>query len=216
MGKREDVLQQIRVLGLLAVLRGPTPEMTIEMVNALVEGGVLGIEITYSTPQADVVVKRLREIHGNRILLGMGTVTTVEQVERAAKAGVQFLVSPHGERKLAKAMRESKRPFMMGALTPSEVLQVVQWGADIVKIFPGSLGGPAYLKALRGPFPDIPMMPTGGVAVDNVAEWFAAGAVAVGAGGALCPTALAVEGRFEEITKCARNFVSVVNAARKQ
>jgi len=214
MGNREEVLEKIRRLGVLAVLRGPTPELTIGMVNALVDGGVPGIEITWSTPQAAAVVRRLSEIHGDRILLGMGTVTTAAQVQEAVDAGARFLVSPHGEAGLAEAMRASGLPFMMGALTPSEVMQAVGWGADIVKIFPGSLGGPAYLKALRGPFPEIPMMPTGGVSVDNVADWFAAGAVAVGAGGSLCPATLAAEGRFAEITRLAQDFAAAVNSAR--
>jgi len=214
MGEKKKILARIHKLGLLAVLRGPSTELTVQMVRALVDGGVTGIEITYSTPEAAAVVTQLKEICGDRILLGMGTVTKVRQVEEALEAGAQFLVSPHGERKLAKAMRKSKLPFMMGALTPSEVVRVVKWGADAVKIFPGSLGGPAYMKSLRGPFPNIPMMPTGGVKVSNVGEWFAAGAVAVGAGSALCPAALAEDGRFDEITKRARDFVAAVNKSR--
>ncbi len=214
MGKKKDVLAQIKMLGLLAVLRGPSPDLTLEMVGALVEGGVLGIEITYSTPQAAKVVKKLSKAYGGRIVLGMGTVTRVDQVEEALDAGAQFLVSPHSDRKLAKAMRRSKLPFMLGALTPTEVMQAVRWGADIVKIFPGSLGGPAYLKALRDPMPDIPMMVTGGVRVDNIAEWFAAGAVVVGAGGSMCPPDLAAEGRMDEITRRAQEYVAAVEAAR--
>lgn len=214
MGKKKDVLARIRMLGLLAVLRGPTPELTIDMVNALIAGGVLGIEITYSTPQASKVVKKLRKIHGDHIVLGMGTVTKLSQVEEAVKAGAQFLVSPHSDRKLAKAMRKTKLPFMLGALTPTEVMQAVKWGADVVKVFPGSLGGPAYLKAMRDPMPEIPMMVTGGVRVENIADWFASGAVVVGAGGSMCPPALAAEGRMDEITRRAQEYVAAVEAAQ--
>jgi 2-dehydro-3-deoxyphosphogluconate aldolase/(4S)-4-hydroxy-2-oxoglutarate aldolase len=107
-------------------------------------------------------------------------------------------------------------PVMIGALTPTEVLQAYKLGADVVKIFPGSLAGPAYLKALKGPFPYIPMMPTGGVSVENVGDWFAVGVFGVGAGSELCPPNLAKEGRFEEITRKAEEFVRVVNAARSK
>jgi 2-dehydro-3-deoxyphosphogluconate aldolase/(4S)-4-hydroxy-2-oxoglutarate aldolase len=103
---------------------------------------------------------------------------------------------------------------MAGALTPTEVFQAYNMGVDVIKIFPGSLGGPAYIKALKGPFPYIPMMPTGGVSAGNVAEWFATGVVAVGAGSELCPPQLAKEGKFEEISKRASDFVQVVNSAR--
>jgi 2-dehydro-3-deoxyphosphogluconate aldolase/(4S)-4-hydroxy-2-oxoglutarate aldolase len=104
--------------------------------------------------------------------------------------------------------------IMIGALTPTEVMQAYSSGSDVVKLFPGSFAGPTYLKALRGPFPDIPIMPTGGVSVDNVAEWFAAGVVAVGAGSELCPPAWAKEGRFAEITQRTRAFVEAVERAR--
>jgi 2-dehydro-3-deoxyphosphogluconate aldolase/(4S)-4-hydroxy-2-oxoglutarate aldolase len=103
---------------------------------------------------------------------------------------------------------------MIGALSPTEVVRARSLGADVVKVFPGSLGGPAYLKTLRGPFPEIPMMPTGGVTVDNVAAWFAAGAFALGAGSELCPLAWAKEGRFDDITRRAEAFVQQVRDAR--
>jgi 2-dehydro-3-deoxyphosphogluconate aldolase/(4S)-4-hydroxy-2-oxoglutarate aldolase len=103
---------------------------------------------------------------------------------------------------------------MAGALTPTEVLQTYNLGVDVIKIFPGSLGGPAYIKALKGPFPYIPMMPTGGVSAANVAEWFSTGVVAVGAGSELCPPQLAKDGKFDEITKRAAEFVQVVKSAR--
>jgi 2-dehydro-3-deoxyphosphogluconate aldolase/(4S)-4-hydroxy-2-oxoglutarate aldolase len=105
-------------------------------------------------------------------------------------------------------------PVMMGALTPSEVMKAWSLGSDVIKIFPGSLGGPAYMKSLKGPFPDIPMMPTGGVNDQNLKDWFEAGAFAVGAGSNLCPKALAVAGEFEQITDIARKFMAAVEQAR--
>jgi 2-dehydro-3-deoxyphosphogluconate aldolase/(4S)-4-hydroxy-2-oxoglutarate aldolase len=211
---KSTTLAQIEEVGLLAVLRGPSPELTLAMVDALVAGGVRGIEITYTTPKAEEVVATLKRTYGLSIALGMGTLTELEQVDRALAAGAQFLVSPHCEPVLGQRMVASGLPAMIGALTPTEVLQAHRLGADVIKIFPGSLGGPAYLQSLRGPFPQIRMMPTGGVNLTNVGEWFAAGAVAIGVGSELCPASWAKEGRFADITARAREFVAAVAAAR--
>ena len=211
---KETVLDKIKDLGLLAVIRGPSKELTLQMVEALVAGGVTGIEITYTTPQAAGVVQALDETFGAEIVLGMGTLTDPAQAAEAAQAGAKFLVSPHTEAELAAAMTGTGLAVMLGAFTPSEVMQAVRLGSDVVKIFPGSLGGPAYMKALRGPFPGIPMMPTGGVDENNLKDWFAAGAFAVGAGSKLCPKQLAVDGRFAEITRIAHQFAQAVQAAR--
>jgi 2-dehydro-3-deoxyphosphogluconate aldolase/(4S)-4-hydroxy-2-oxoglutarate aldolase len=209
-----EMLEKVKELGLLAVIRGPSAELTVKMVEALVAGGVFGIEITYSTPNAEEVVRTLSKMFGSRILLGMGTLTKPEQTFSAKEAGANYLVSPVCEPILVKSMVDSGLLTMAGAFTPTEVLQAYNLGTDVVKIFPGSLGGPAYVKALKGPFPYIPMMPTGGVSANNVAEWFATGVVAVGAGSELCPPQLAKEGKFDEITKRAAEFVQVVKTAR--
>ena len=209
---KQETLARIRQVGLLAVLRGPTPKLTLKMVEALVAGGVTGIEITYTTPNAPDVVRSLNQQYGDRITLGMGTLTKPQQAAEAQIAGACFLVSPHCEPELAGAMVATGLPVMIGALTPSEVMRAHRLGADIIKIFPGSLGGPGYLKSLRGPFPNILMMPTGGVSLDNIGAWFAAGAVAVGAGSELCPTNWAKEGRFEAITHRAREFCNAIQA----
>ncbi len=213
---KSTVLQKIKDLGVLAVIRGPSAELTVQMVDALVKGGVLGIEITYSTPNAEGVVEELAAKYGDTIVLGMGTLTRPAQAASAKAVGAHFLVSPICEPKLVKAMVASKLLTMIGALTPTEVYQAHSLGADVVKIFPGSLVGPAYIKALRGPFPEIPFVPTGGVSAANVGEWFAAGVVAVGAGSELCPPQLAKEGKFDEISKKAAEFVATLNAARKK
>jgi 2-dehydro-3-deoxyphosphogluconate aldolase/(4S)-4-hydroxy-2-oxoglutarate aldolase len=213
---KEDTLSRIKKVGLLSVIRGPSPDLTLKMVDALIAGGVYGIEITYTTPNATEVVKLLDESFGDQILLGMGTLTKPEHAAMAKEAGALFIVSPHCNEELAKAMVETDLGVMIGALTPTEVVQARAWGADVVKVFPGSLVGPGYLKALRGPFPDILVMPTGGVSVDNVADWFAAGAFAVGAGSSLCPRNLAEEGRFDKITERAEAFVKAVEKARSE
>lgn len=198
-----DTLKSTRVL---AVLRAPSAETAIRAADALVDGGVTGLEITYSTPDAPAVIRALDDKYGDSIYLGAGTVTTPEQAERAADAGARFLVSPGTREKLTAAMRATGLLVMTGALSPTEVMAAVEYGSDVVKIFPASLGGPAFLRALRGPFPDVPLMPTGGVSPENIGDWFAAGAIAVGAGGDLVPsTALAAE-NWTEITRRAELF----------
>jgi 2-dehydro-3-deoxyphosphogluconate aldolase/(4S)-4-hydroxy-2-oxoglutarate aldolase len=212
---KADTLAKIRELGLLAVLRGPSPDLTVRMVDALVAGGVTGIEITYTTPQAAEVVRALAAKYGAQIVLGMGTLTELHQPREAQEAGAAFLVSPHCEAELSRAMVGTGLAVMVGALTPTEVIQAYRYGADVVKVFPGSLVGPEYIRSLRGPFPHIPMMPTGGVDIGNIKDWFAAGVVAVGAGSQLCPTGWAKEGRFSDITERACQFCRAVEEARR-
>lgn len=211
---KQATLNKIRELGVLAVIRGPAPELTVQMVAALVAGGIRGIEITYTTPNAVEVVRRLDERFGDDILLGMGTLTAPQQAAEAQAAGARFLVSPMIEDALAAAMVATGLPVMIGALTPTEIYRAHQLGSDVVKLFPGSAVGPDYVRAIHGPFPHIPLMPTGGVSEDNLGAWFKAGVFAVGAGSQLSPGALAREGRFAEITATAERFAAAVAAAR--
>lgn len=211
---KQEILNKLHTLGLVAVIRGPSPELTVRMVEALAAGGVTGIEITYTTPDAAAVVRALDRAFGDSILLGMGTLTDPAQAAEALDAGARYLVSPVTDEALGRAMVATGLPVMIGALTPSEVFRAHQLGSDVVKLFPGSAVGPDYVKALRGPFPHIPIMPTGGVDEHNVADWFRAGVFAVGAGSQLSPTKLAREGRFDEITATAKRFAAAVRSAR--
>ena len=212
--EKQATLDRISELGLLAVLRGPSPDLTLQAVGALVEEGVYGIEITFTTPNALEVVRNLHEKFGDDIMLGMGTLTRPEHAEAANEAGARFIVSPHCDEVLARAMTDTGLAVMIGAYTPSEIMRARQLGSDVVKLFPGSQGGPKYLKALRGPYPDIPIMPTGGVNAENLTEWFNAGAFGVGAGSALCPRAWMEERRLDEIKVRAASFVEAVRLAR--
>lgn len=211
---KEQTLKNIYEEGILAVIRGPSEELTLKMVEALIKGGIKGIEITFTTPNALAVVESLAKNFSDDILLGVGTVTETDQPSAAKNAGAQFLVSPHTDKDLVEAMVITGLPVMAGAVTPSEVMFARKFGADIVKIFPGSLVGPSYIKALRGPYPDLKAMPTGGVTKENIKDWFAAGAVAVGAGSNLCPKDWAVAGRFDDITENARVYREIVDLAR--
>ena len=215
MDTKAERLARLHDLGLVAVIRGPSVDLTLKLVEALKQGGVLGIEITFTTPNALDVVRALCAQHGDSILLGMGTLTEPEQAAQAMDAGATFLVSPHIEPDLARAMTATGLPTMMGALTPTEIVQAKRLGSDVIKLFPGSLTGPGYVKAIKGPFPDLLIMPTGGVSAENVSEWFAAGVFAVGAGSELCPPQLVRAGQFDEIIARAQRFVQAVAEARR-
>lgn len=210
---KQATLDRLHDLGLVAVIRGPSPELTVRMVEALVAGGVQGIEITYTTPDAAAVVRALDRTFGDIILLGMGTLTDPSQAAEAQDAGARYLVSPVTDEALGRAMTATGMPVMIGALTPTEVFRAYQLGSDVVKLFPGSAVGPDYVKALHGPFPHIPIMPTGGVDEHNVADWFRAGVFAVGAGSQLSPAHLAKAGQFDLITDVAKRFVAAVQRA---
>lgn len=203
-----------RRLGVIAVLRAPSAEHALEASEALIRGGILALEITYSTPGTPAVIAELVRRHGSHVLVGAGTITTPRQAADAAEAGARFLVSPGTVATVAEAMRETGAAVMLGALTPSEVMTAVELAADVVKLFPASLGGPSYLRTLRGPFPDVPLMPTGGVTAENMGEWFAAGAVAVGAGGDLTPSSAIAAQDWATIENTAARFAAAFASAK--
>lgn len=209
------LLAPVRAAGVLAVLRAPSADEALRAIDALIAGGVRGIEVTYSTPDAPSVIAKAIAVHGVSAYVGAGTVTTPDEAKAAADAGAAFLVSPGSVPSVIEAMRATGAITMSGALTPTEVMTAVAAGTDVVKIFPASLGGPSFLKALRGPFPSVPLMPTGGVTPDNLPEWFAAGAVAVGAGGDLVPGSAFADGDYAEITRRARLFAEALREVRE-
>lgn len=209
-----DRLTRVRAAGVLAVLRAPSPESALDAAEAMIRGGVTGIEVTYSTPDAPSVIRELIARHGGHAYVGAGTVTTPDQADAAAAAGAEFLVSPGTLPDLTRAMISTGRVVMTGALTPTEVMTALSLGVDVVKIFPASLGGPSFLKALRGPFPDAPLMPTGGVTPDNLDDWFAAGAVAVGAGGDLANAASIEASDWADLEARAARFAAALASVR--
>ena len=211
-----DPLAALRSTTVVAVLRAPSAEAGIRASEALIAGGVTGIEITYSTPDAASVIREVRAQHGDSVYLGAGTVLEPAQAAEAVAAGAEFLVSPGTEAGLAAAMLETGAIVLCGALTPSEVMASLACGVHVVKLFPASLGGPAFLKALRGPFPDVSFVPTGGVNADNLFEWLAAGAVAVGAGGELCSAKAMAGGDWSAVTATARQFSAAALRAREK
>ncbi len=205
-----DALQRSAVV---AVLRAPSVDTALHAIEALVRGGLTAIEVTYSTPNVPFVLSRVRDIH-ERLTHGVGTVTEAWQVEESVAAGAQFIVSPGIDDAVIAAMHASGRTAVVGAITPSEIMRARQAGMSLVKIFPASLGGPAYLRALREPFPDLRAIPTGGVSAGNLADWFEAGAFAVGASGQLCPQNLLRAGDYDAIYRNAVAFTEAVARVR--
>ncbi|MGH3321440.1 MAG: bifunctional 4-hydroxy-2-oxoglutarate aldolase/2-dehydro-3-deoxy-phosphogluconate aldolase [Streptosporangiaceae bacterium] len=206
----QPTIDRVREAGVVAVLRGPDAPRTRRVIDTLVKHGITGIEVTYSTPEAPRLIEEVRRAHGGAVVVGAGTVRTEDEAAAAFEAGAQFLVAPGTDPPLVSAMLRLGPPVMSGALTPSEVMTATRLGVHVVKLFPASLGGPAYLRALRGPFPDVPFLPTGGVGPENLGTWLEAGAVAVGAGGELASTSDIAEEAYGAIADKARRFVATM------
>ena len=210
---KSAVLARIRSVGAVAVIRTATAEQAINTARAVIAGGFEIIEITFGVPTAtDVIAALVR--HDENLLIGAGTVLTAEDVNFAVDAGAQFLVSPCTLPEMILAAQERDVVCIPGAYTPTEIYTAYSLGADIVKIFPAVTNGPQYLKAIRGPLPQIPIMPTSGVDISNVAEWFKVGAVAVGAVGSVLDPQLIQNGDWDALTKRAAEFLAAVRAAR--
>lgn len=206
--------QRIHEAGLIAVVRADHAEQAVRVAGALLAGGVWAIELTFTTPGAADALAEVRARHGQAVLLGAGTIREVAQVEAAVEAGVDFMVTAHLRSDVLAAMLASGLPFAPGVFTPSEVGQALDAGAQAVKLFPASTGGPAHLRALRGPFPELQVIPTGGVDASNIHTWLAAGALAVGAGGELVPRTAIQAGDWDEITQRAERFAEATRSAR--
>jgi len=208
-----DILKRIQDCGVVAVVRAESAEKAVKIADACVKAGIAGIEITYTVPGASEVIKELAKVYtGGEIIIGAGTVLDPETARAAILAGAQYIVSPSFNPETVRLCNRYQIACMPGAMTIKEVVDVMESGADIVKIFPGELYGPKVIKAIKGPIPQAVLMPTGGVSLDNVHEWIQAGCVAVGVGGAL--TAGAAKGDYESITAIGKQFVAKVKEAR--
>jgi len=209
-----EVLGKIVSSGLVAVIRATNPDQAARIAEACGLGGVAAIEITFTVPGASGVIEHLAQRSLGQILLGAGTVLDPETARIAILAGAQFVVSPALNPETARLCNRYQVPYIPGAGTIGEVIAAMECGADIVKVFPGEILGPSFVKAVKGPLPQASLMPTGGVSVENVGDWIKAGSVAVGVGGNL--TAAAKTGDFAAITQLARQFVEKIKEARAQ
>lgn len=212
---KEKIITKICDSGIVAVVRANDAEQAVKIADACIEGGVPAIELTFTVPGAHHVIEELAKRYTpDQIILGAGTVMDPETARIAILSGAQYIVSPYFNLETVKLCNRYRIACMPGAMTIKEVVEAMEAGADIVKLFPGEAGGPKMIKAIKGPVPYVKLMPTGGVDVDNVAEWIKAGAVAVGAGSAL--TAGAKTGDYAAITAKGREFVKRIKEARGQ
>ena len=207
-----EVLGKIVDSGLVCVIRAEGPEQASRIAEACALGGAAALEITFTVPGASVVIEHLANNFAGRILVGAGTVLDPETARIAILSGAQYVVSPCVNPETARLANRYQIPYMPGAGTIGEVVQAMECGADIVKVFPGEILGPAFVKAVKGPLPQASLMPTGGVSLENVGEWIGAGAVAVGVGGHL--TAGAKTGDYASITRLARELIGKIKEAR--
>lgn len=208
-----QVIETVKKIGVVAVIRGNTPEEAVQISEACIAGGITAIEVAFTTPRAHEAILTLSEKYKDNaaVVIGAGTVLDAETARMAILNGAAFVVSPAFDEATIKLCNRYRVACMPGTTTIQGVIQALELGADIVKVFPGEVVGSKFIKALKGPLPQAQMMPTGGVSIDNVGEWFKAGAVAVGAGGALTGGGKTLA----EITETAKKFVEAVAAARK-
>ena len=208
------VMQHIIDRGIISVIRANSPEQALKVASAVKSGGIDTIEITMTVPGAIDVIKALKKAYPNgEVLIGAGTVLDSETARLAMLAGAEFFVSPCFNSDMVKLCNRYQKVTMMGAMSIKEVIEVMESGADFVKLFPGSAFGPSIVKAILGPLPYAPIIPTGGVNLENVGDWIKAGCLAVGVGGEL--TKGAQKGDYDEVQETAKRFVDAIREARK-
>ena len=213
--RRAAVTAQVEALGVVAVIRLKDPARLRAVVDAMMEGGVRALEVTMTVPRAIELIRELAPALPAGFLLGAGTVTDPVTARAVIDAGASFVVSPVFRPDVIAACHERDVPAMPGCFSPTEILAAHDAGADIVKLFPATMLGPQFIRDVRAPLPQVKLMPTGGVTIDNAGDWIRAGAVAVGLGSALLDAKAIESGRFDVITANARRVVENVAAARR-
>ncbi len=211
---KEQNLRRVLDCGVVAVVRSPDSGALVEACRALADGGVTVVEITMTVPDALDVVRAVRRALGDRVLLGAGTILDSETARAALLAGAEYLVAPTVNLDVIRLCQRYDKLVMPGAFTPTEILAAWEAGADIVKVFPAEVVGPAFFRAVRGPLPQIRMMPTGGVDLTTAAEFLKAGACCLGVGSQLVEPKAIAAGNFDRIRDLARQYVQIVAQTR--
>src|SRR5437660_10113126 len=207
---RESHLRHVLDCGIVAVVRSPDSQQLVEVTRALADGGVSVVEITMTVPNALDVVREVRQALGDRVLLGAGTILDPETARAALLAGAEYLVAPTLNLDVIRLCQRYDKLVMPGAFTPTEILTAWEAGADIVKVFPAEVVGPAFFKAMRGPLPQLRLMPTGGVDLNTAADFLRAGACCLGVGGQLVDPKAVAARDFDCIRDLARRYAAVV------
>jgi 2-dehydro-3-deoxyphosphogluconate aldolase/(4S)-4-hydroxy-2-oxoglutarate aldolase len=209
-------LQRLLDCGVVAIIRAPDDRQLVDVAEALLAGGIDCLEVTFTVPRAHRVLEQVRTRLEDRVLLGAGTVLDAETARLALLCGAEFLVTPVVSKPVIRLCRRYGKLALPGALTPTEILAAWQAGADIVKVFPSELTGPGYLRALRGPLPQIRLMPTGGVNLETAAAFLEAGACALGVGSSLVEPKAVAAGDLQRIETLARQYVELVRSVRQR
>ena len=212
---RETTLKRILDGGIVAVVRSESSASLVNVVQALADGGVTAAEITFTVPDAVEVIRQVRRVVGDSIVLGAGTVLDPETARMAMLAGAEYIVSPIVNLDVVRICRRYNTVVMPGAFTPTEVLSAWEAGADVVKVFPADVGGPAYLRALRGPLPQVRLMPTGGVDLTTAEAFLKAGACCLGIGGSLVEPKAIASSDFTRIRQLAAQYAAIVTRVRE-
>lgn len=213
---RETQLQQVLDCGIVAVVRSRDSQQLVEVVRALADGGVTIVEITMSVPDALDVLKQVKQALGERVLLGAGTVLDAETARAVMMAGAEYVVSPTLNLDVIRLCRRYDKLVMPGAFTPTEILTAWEAGADIVKVFPAEVVGPAFFRAVRAPLPQVRLMPTGGVDLKTASTFIQAGACCLGIGSQLVDPKAIAERNFGRIRDLAREYVGIVAKTRAE
>jgi len=211
---KSEIVSQLTHPGIVAIVRAQQLTQVVPMFEALIAGGISATEITLTTPKALAAIGEARDKVGDRSLVGVGTVLDAASCRAAIDAGAEFIVTPICRPDLVAIAHAAQRPIMLGAYTPTEAQLAHESGADFVKIFPADSLGPAFVKALLAPLPHLRMVPTGGIDVNNISDFFQAGCAAVGVGSALVSTKILQEAGWSELTKRARAFRNAAQRAR--
>jgi 2-dehydro-3-deoxyphosphogluconate aldolase/(4S)-4-hydroxy-2-oxoglutarate aldolase len=212
---RDKTVATLREVGIIPIIRAASADVAVAVVEAILRAGISVAEITMTVPNALDAMATVAKRFAGKVLLGAGTVTDAETTRRAVDAGAQFVVTPCLVPEVIEAAHRADVAVLPGALTPGEIFEAFRLGGDLIKIFPiQSLGGAAYLRALRGPFPHIPLVPTGGVTLDNIDEMFQARAAAVGVGNQMIPKEALARRDYAEISSLARQFLYAAREAR--
>lgn len=209
---KEQLLAALKEARVVAIVRAKEGGNVRKAIEALMKGGIRALEITMNTPGALKHIRDLALEKNASVLIGAGTVTSPEAAVEAIEAGSQFLVTPFSKKEIIDVAMRHNIPILSGAFTPGEIEQAYEWGADVVKLFPAEVVGPAYLKALRAPLDYIPLMPTGGITKDNALEWLQAGAAMLGVGSALYNSKLIEDSRYGRLIENARAFMEVIES----
>lgn len=209
---KHKVLEQIHEGYAVAVIRGKSMEDAVNIAKHAFKGGIRSIEITFTTPQAEHVIRELTKQNDNGMIVGAGTVLDVETARISILNGAQYVVSPHFDKNIALICNRYSIPYLPGCGTVTEIIEALTFGVEVVKLFPGSHLGPSFIKDVKGPVPQVEMMPSGGVSIENVDQWIKMGAFAVGMGSAL--TRGITNSDYSSVEKVAREFMEKINILR--